>query len=47
MLRSINVPGRLSPAALIALASRSFAFDGIVDTSPIRGGSMDGFVKLP
>lgn len=41
------IPGKFEFAALIALANRSLAFDGMVDTSPIRGGSSEGLVRLP
>jgi len=39
--------GKLVPAALIAANKRSLASEGIVDTSPMRGGSTEGFVRLP
>jgi len=39
--------GKFFPAALMAAAKRSLASDGIVDTSPMRAGSTEGFVRLP
>jgi len=39
--------GKFFPAALMAADKRSLASDGIVDTSPMRAGSTEGFVRLP
>jgi len=41
------IAGKLAPAALRASAKSSFAFEGMVDTKPIRGGSTEGLVKFP